>query len=73
MGRMNRLQVLLEDLRHELTARGGDGDDNARVAEVRGRVAELVREESEYPSGGGSATILMRETENVPPPAYEPR
>jgi hypothetical protein len=53
---MNRLQVLLEDLRHELTARGGDGGGNARVSDVRGRMTELGN---------------TRETENVPPPAYE--
>jgi hypothetical protein len=68
---MNRLEVLLEDLRHELTARVSDSGDNTHVAEVRGHIAELVREESEHPSGGGSAANLMRETENVPPPAYE--
>jgi len=55
--RMHRLQALFEELHREVAASGGDGAQNVRVAELRGRIAELVREEkaaSPAISGSGS-------------------
>ena len=73
-GRPHSSQVLLDS---ELGLPvGGLGDDgaSARVAKIRGRIAELVREENEIRGGGGSTTDPVTHVphmENVPPPAYE--
>jgi hypothetical protein len=81
---MNRLQALFEELHQEVAASGGDGTDSVRVAELRGRIAELVREEtvsspaiagsasgSGRASGAGSTQSPVSEIGTVPPPAYE--
>jgi hypothetical protein len=58
-GQASRLQILFEDLHRENAAAGRESD--LRVAELHGRIAELVRLENEN-----------SEVEQVPPPAYEP-
>jgi hypothetical protein len=67
---MNRLQDLSEELHRESAAAGGESN-NPRVAEVRGRIAELMREESDSNSVGRSTVIPTREIGGVAPPAYE--
>jgi len=64
---MNRLRTLFDDLHHESIAAGGEDCNNPRVAEVRGRIAELVREESDI-----SRPDAIGVVGNIPPPAYEP-
>lgn len=64
---MHRLRRLFDDLHREGVAAGGEDGNNPRVAEVRGRIAELVREESENIRPDGVSV-----TGNIPPPAYEP-
>lgn len=73
-GRMDRLQALFHDLQREVAATGGKGGDNARAAELRGRIAEIMRVESTAGStsgGDGSMRGSMSEIETHPPPAYE--
>jgi hypothetical protein len=65
--RMDRLRKLFDDLHLASVAAGGEDDSNPHVAEVRGRIAELVREESENSRPEG-ITLAG----NIPPPAYEP-
>jgi hypothetical protein len=71
--RMDRLQALFEDLHREVAENGGEGGDSVRAAELRGRIAELMREESTAgsTSGGGSTRGPASEIRNLPPPAYE--
>lgn len=71
---MQRLQTLISDLSRESAAAGGDASNNPRVAEVRGRIAELVREESDNDRGrevGSRKNSVIIEMETLPPPAYE--
>jgi len=67
---MHQFQLLLEDLHREITTGSSEGSDSTRVAEVRDRIAELVREEGEHRSRRAS-TIAIGDLESIPPPAYE--
>ncbi|KAF9462849.1 hypothetical protein BDZ94DRAFT_1309370 [Collybia nuda] len=58
--RMRRLEELVQELNHEIGVGGGN---TARVAELRGRIAELTRRDSEIGSG----------SPDMDPPAYELR
>jgi hypothetical protein len=70
----NRLTKLVEELHRESIATGGDAN-NPRVAEVRHRIAELVREDGDNSSASGSRPSPIVETRSemrsVAPPAYE--
>ena len=66
---MHRLQILFEHLHREISAAGGvAGGSNLRVAELNGRIAEVLREDNENNRGRASH---VDEVEHVPPPAYE--
>jgi hypothetical protein len=69
---MQRLQKLFGDLQRENAAAGIEDGNNPRVAELRGRIAELVREEGENNTILHNNIIPIGEMENVLPPAYEP-
>jgi hypothetical protein len=69
---MDRLQVLFDDLQREVA--GGKRNDSVRAAELRGRIAELMREESAAGTTSGSgnrSTLRMSGVGTVAPPAYE--
>jgi hypothetical protein len=68
--RMIRLHDLSEELHRESVAAGGESN-NPRVAEVRGRIAELMREGDEISSVGRSTVNPMSGIGNVAPPAYD--
>jgi hypothetical protein len=67
---MIRLHDLSEELHRESVAAGGESN-NPRVAEVRGRIAELMREGDEISSVGRSTVNPMSRIGNVAPPAYD--
>jgi hypothetical protein len=73
VSQIHRLETLFSELRCESAAAGGEGSNNPRVAQVRGRIAELVREESDNSHGraDGSRVIPVSERGTIPPPAYE--
>jgi hypothetical protein len=70
----NRLTKLVEEFHRESIATGGDAN-NPRVAEVRRRIAELVREEGDNSGASGRRPSPIVETRSemrsVAPPAYE--
>lgn len=66
--RMQRLQALVMELNREI---GMYGEGGVRVAELRGRIAELTREEE---AGVGSVSGDVRDTrEGAVPPPYDAR
>jgi general stress protein YciG len=65
------LTKLVAELHQESTAAGGEEGNNPRVAEVRHRIAELVREGGERSGVGGSPLSPIGEMSRVAPPAYE--
>ncbi|KAG5649865.1 hypothetical protein H0H81_001713 [Sphagnurus paluster] len=66
--RMQRLQALVTELNREI---GMYGESGVRVAELRGRIAELTREEE---AGVGSVSGDVRDTrEGAVPPPYDAR
>jgi hypothetical protein len=71
--RMDRLRALFEDLHREVAENGSEGGDSVRAAELRGRISELMREESTAgsTSGSGSTRGPASEVGNLAPPAYE--
>ena len=70
--RIDRLQVLFEDLHREVAASGGEGRDSARATELRGRIAELISERAAASTNGGGSTRAPTSDVGIsPPPAYE--
>lgn len=68
----NQLVNLVEELHRENVVSGGDGN-NPRVADVRRRIAELVRDDSNN-SINNTSTSAQRPANrigSVDPPAYE--
>jgi hypothetical protein len=65
---MQRLEALVLELNREIAA---DDSDSSRVGELRGRIAELTRQDAEFSRGGGRTRAFG--VGNVAPPAYEPR
>lgn len=65
--RMQRLEGLILELNREIAS---DDENASRVAELRARIAELARPDTETAAGG-----RRRDSEigSVAPPAYEPR
>lgn len=63
---MQRLEELALELNQEIAA---GGENASRIAELRGRIAELTRHNTET-SGGGRRRNF--EFGSVAPPAYEP-
>jgi hypothetical protein len=51
-----------------MAASGGEGGDSVRAAELRGHIAELMKDAAGSTSDGGSARAP---TSDLPPPAYE--
>jgi hypothetical protein len=66
--RMQRLEELVLELNREIAS---GGDNTSRVAELRGRIAELTRQDAEITGGGGRVRASV--IGSVAPPAYEPR
>jgi hypothetical protein len=64
------LTILVTELHQESAAAGGKEGNNPRIAEVRHRIAELVREDGERSGVGGSPSSPVGES-RVAPPAYE--
>ncbi|KAG6836726.1 hypothetical protein H0H93_004389 [Arthromyces matolae] len=74
--KMQRLQELVTDLNNEIAV---DGENSVKVAELRGRIAELTREEAGAsvpvppPPPPASRPDFIRESTMTVPPPYEPR
>ncbi|KAG6830604.1 hypothetical protein H0H87_007547 [Tephrocybe sp. NHM501043] len=66
--RMQRLQELVTELNREIAIRG---EESVRVAELKGRIAELTRE-IEVADGDRERDMRQSMSTTVPPP-YEPR
>ena len=62
---MQRLQALTKELNRRITATDGRGLEDARVAELRGRIAELIREDEEDNAQGAIDLDIG------PPPSYD--
>jgi hypothetical protein len=67
----NKLQKLVEELRRESAAVGGEDMNNPRIVELHSRIAELVREGNQSNGAAGNGISAMRDVANTSPPAYE--
>ncbi|KAG6810222.1 hypothetical protein H0H92_010034 [Tricholoma furcatifolium] len=67
--RMQRLQELVTELNFEIAQRG---ENTVRAAELKGRIAELTRENLDVEAGGIDREVIRQSTATVPPP-YQPR
>jgi len=70
---MRQLQDLILELNQEIAAVSDEAAaDNPRIAELRGRIAELAREDvvGSSTSRSGGSRSAPSEAGNAPPPAY---
>jgi len=70
---MQRLQDLVAELNQAATGNDGAAADSSRIAELRGRIAELAQEDAagSHASGSGGSRSAPDEVGSPPPPAYE--